>query len=67
VRLGLSEQFCNWNSPEWSKYEEEKVTLLSVIEYIECSLCRLIRRPEQLIGRYWLSPGKQKAILSVII
>jgi hypothetical protein len=25
--------------------------------YIECSFCRLIRRPEHLIGRYWYLPA----------
>jgi hypothetical protein len=34
--------------------------------YIECSLCRLIRRPEHTIGRHWLSPGKLKVTHSVI-
>jgi hypothetical protein len=34
--------------------------------WIECSLCRIIRIPEHLTGRHWLSPGKLEVIHSVI-
>jgi hypothetical protein len=30
---------------------------------IECSLCRLIRRPEHLIGRHWYLPANWRSFI----
>jgi predicted aspartyl protease len=35
-------------------------------ENIGCSLCRLIRRPEHLIGQALVSPGKLKVNYSLV-
>jgi hypothetical protein len=32
-------------------------------DYIECSLCRLIRRPEHLIGRHWYLPVNWRSFI----
>jgi hypothetical protein len=52
VRLGLSEQFCNWNSPE---------RLICRSTKKKCSLCRLIGRTEHLIGRHWYLPANWRS------
>jgi hypothetical protein len=41
----------------------ERVLLSIIWTYTGCSLCRLIRRPELLIGRHWYLPANWKSFI----
>jgi hypothetical protein len=47
----------NWPGCEADRSHPNNAKIKNILIYIECYFCRLIRRPEHLMGRHWCLPA----------
>jgi hypothetical protein len=65
----LSNIYCRKGCWRYSSTEVEYLGAVSILipfplfNYIQCSLCRLIRHPEHLFGRHWYLPANWRSFI----